>query len=1029
MRKRIFSTTVLLIALLSACNVQPQPIGSNKTNPQDVNAINGNTQSGRLGAQAVTQLFSEANLSTWSKAPEVSSLVYNSSTGFTKVNVATNFGWMNRIIPNSSATDTYTATIEAKGSGNVTFFFQKSGGDFIKYFTQTITLSSTVQTYTISFVKPADGFNIQVGLGSIPTTSNLEARNLNVKKGIPDNQLTNTSDLNSTSWVRNNVNVKDWDGNYSRVSNPTANNGWVNQRSTQTAAGRYKLAVDLRGSGSVKLIAQKGGGDFADYTSYVITLSNNAKNYQLVFDKPSDGFPIQFLISDVNLNELVWIRNPYLATTTNAVGTSSSVSGVSDSPKVDAPLSVPAEAKAPNTLSGKSAPFGMAPLSAAAWANQVTVAAQGGTPDFGFIFSGSDAGYVVPPYDNGPSSSLHSAVRTQLTPTSTSSLSGALFRGGTLKQDADYTFDFDTFIQSADYDFSGGSRIDFIDMNAGVNSLRLQLTANSIVAKFYDNQEATIFSGNYLGTKLRFRIEARFSTTSSGYVRISVNGVKQLLVGTSNQWNGVNATSSSLPLFCFLLSAPTTRITSITNPSPAITIFGDQLKIYSGVEDGTARDIFTQPFASNSIWNTPLASFTTVSDWPTAPVTFTESKIERNYIFKVQGAGADMLPMAPVLKDDSYNNWLINRCAMTSINSWNAQGKTYFYKIPVSGYVAKSNRNDAIGFLDLDSFTYSELNAACRTSNANMISAAAVYKSPADAGVTNISGSTFVDDNLKGEGIWGAQGGSAITAVGGAIRAGEIYSGKPIPHALKITLYARDYLYPGTRNSANITSQSQSSPTNLPVCNGVAYSKTRYAFSDDHRWPANNADGYAHALTAYGYKTSTNPNDPCDNSDVAHAYAGTNTAFQIGALLVITPSDYDLIISSLGTAGLTVTKQIARALRDYGAYVADDSFCTCVNIAMEGNLPANTLPNPDPTLFTDVHVVEQEMIDHTEYTAGQNGSVSATTPGKGGQYFSELTLIFGKLRVVNDNGPFTRGGLGVFRQGLPPKYIAGEPVR
>ena len=96
---------------------------------------------------------------------------------------------------------------------------------------------------------------------------------------------------------------------------------------------------------------------------------------------------------------------------------------------------------------------------------------------------------------------------------------------------------------------------------------------------------------------------------------------------------------------------------------------------------------------------------------------------------------------------------------------------------------------------------------------------------------------------------------------------------------------------------------------------------------------------------------------------------------------------------------------------------------------MERNLPANTLPNPDPNLGTDVHVVEQEMINNNEYTAGQNGSVNANTPGKGGQYFSELVTIFSKLRVVNDNGPFTRGGLGVFRQGLPPKYVAGEPIR
>ncbi|RYD20392.1 MAG: hypothetical protein EOP88_15245 [Verrucomicrobiaceae bacterium] len=132
---------------------------------------------------------------------------------------------------------------------------------------------------------------------------------------------------------------------------------------------------------------------------------------------------------------------------------------------------------------------------------------------------------------------------------------------------------------------------------------------------------------------------------------------------------------------------------------------------------------------------------------------------------------------------------------------------------------------------------------------------------------SEVWGYRFERTDLFGDGIKGSHGGSGMTALGGAIRRGELLTDDPLRHALKVCLFCEKYSY---------------------------YGPDRAGF----RWPAERADNYA----ATGYK-------------------GTNKSIGMGTLLCLKP-DVDLAALGLQTSP---GRKITRALQDYGAYVVDDA--------------------------------------------------------------------------------------------------------
>jgi hypothetical protein len=132
---------------------------------------------------------------------------------------------------------------------------------------------------------------------------------------------------------------------------------------------------------------------------------------------------------------------------------------------------------------------------------------------------------------------------------------------------------------------------------------------------------------------------------------------------------------------------------------------------------------------------------------------------------------------------------------------------------------------------------------------------------------------TFPDEDLYGKGISGAHGGSRMSALGGAIRIGELRPGQQgMKHALKVNV---------------------NSPVDLFRCTKEA---------ECFRWPSLTSD--SGSVGTYG---SQNNNQ--------------NSAMKMGSLLALPPT---VNIDAMGLESQP-GKQIAWTLQNYGAYIVDST--------------------------------------------------------------------------------------------------------
>lgn len=132
---------------------------------------------------------------------------------------------------------------------------------------------------------------------------------------------------------------------------------------------------------------------------------------------------------------------------------------------------------------------------------------------------------------------------------------------------------------------------------------------------------------------------------------------------------------------------------------------------------------------------------------------------------------------------------------------------------------------------------------------------------------------TMPDVSLTGDGIRGAHGGSMLSAIGGALRLGELDDPEDvIRHVLKVNLYADRNLF---------------------------YDKE----TKGYRWPANRSDSYAESKY---YTKRTNE---------------IVKACRMGALLAL-PISMDIEGMELETIP---AKILAKAFQHYGAYIVDDT--------------------------------------------------------------------------------------------------------
>lgn len=206
----------------------------------------------------------------------------------------------------------------------------------------------------------------------------------------------------------------------------------------------------------------------------------------------------------------------------------------------------------------------------------------------------------------------------------------------------------------------------------------------------------------------------------------------------------------------------------------------------------TYRNPLAQPFASTSIWNTPIGSGAAYV--PAAIVTPTASTLQGDQDIIVLTPTA---PSTPIYENSAAWQSTVSRCPYDE--------GPLFYDVPVpSDFVVGDSPVS-----DTPNNSFAALLADGRTLRQNQPFTRCTAGDPAT------TYNTFPDVDLYGDGITGAHGGSGLSAIGGTLRVGELRPGGPAPaHALKLELFAAQNYY----NDGNQV--------------------------DCYRWPATTCDGY-----------------------------------------------------------------------------------------------------------------------------------------------------------------------------------------
>jgi hypothetical protein len=233
------------------------------------------------------------------------------------------------------------------------------------------------------------------------------------------------------------------------------------------------------------------------------------------------------------------------------------------------------------------------------------------------------------------------------------------------------------------------------------------------------------------------------------------------------------------------------------------------LTVYS---PGGFRDVLTRPFASNSIWNTPIGSNAVYVPAGIQPPSQMGMTADEDII--VLSANS---PLVDVRICNTGWDQTKSRCTLEA-------GTVFSTQVPIPSNFIVSLQNDQIPnscatILMPDGITIRQTQPFARC----------IAGGPASALYNYIA-----DQSIKGDGRIGIHGGSGLSALGGTIRIGELKSTSgPINHALKINVYAGLNLF---YNSA----------------------------TGGYRWPASWADSYANdPILGYGKASGANPVQAC----------------------------------------------------------------------------------------------------------------------------------------------------------------------
>lgn len=355
-----------------------------------------------------------------------------------------------------------------------------------------------------------------------------------------------------------------------------------------------------------------------------------------------------------------------------------------------------------------------------------------------------------------------------------------------------------------------------------------------------------------------------FKTGSLGAEFMIENNALYAYAGTGPDWNWKKVPGSIASVITATSATWTVPMSMLNYPSTVYVraeVTPPMLESAVAVQVVRSRNPLQQPFASNSIWNTPIgtgavyvpanlsAAWSGENGWDSMP------QADRDYIFQAPSA-----PATDVYAQTSSWGADADRCKFSS---------TKLATVPIpadwtlpNASVPKNNGNDATAALMPDGHTFIQMQPVARCGVGTTMTAQELYNPPVD---------------LYGPGITGAHGGSGLSAIGGSLRVGELRpNAHPPRHVLKVEVYSAEAL----SNCA----------TSRASC---------------FRWPAAKADSDA-TTPQVGYGTVANVNN-------------TNAAMRMGALLAI-PAFVDITQLGLET---DPGRQLAWTLQNYGAYIVD----------------------------------------------------------------------------------------------------------
>jgi len=272
------------------------------------------------------------------------------------------------------------------------------------------------------------------------------------------------------------------------------------------------------------------------------------------------------------------------------------------------------------------------------------------------------------------------------------------------------------------------------------------------------------------------------------------------------------------------------------------------------------RNPLEWPFSTKSIWNMPIGSKAVYVDAKLQPALISNMTVDEDYIVMTPNE-----QLMEIYKSDAGWSRKKSRCEKTGDLLYSVPIPQNFIVSPKTWNGATPNAGIAVLMPDGRTIKQNQPFAHCEDVN---------YAT---------TGYLFEDQDIYGNGLYGAHGGSGLSAIGGTLRVGELTpTSGPIRHALKINLFGSKNIYYD--------------------CETKGY-----------RWPACKSDDYAEK---YYYKERTYP---------------IVKACRMGALLAL-PAKLNIDSLKLETEP---AKILAKAFQDYGAYIVDDTFWDVNAIATE----------------------------------------------------------------------------------------------